>query len=110
MRTRRHAAALGCAIRGRTCFHASGRWQSGRSGTFPGRFENFGCRHRWLSARLGARWARSNLAVPLHQGQVAAVAWNGGRIFSASEDGTVRILDLDESKWKARSRQIIGKR
>jgi WD40 repeat protein len=48
------------------------------------------------------------LAVPLHQCQVAAVAWNGGRIFSASEDGTVRILDLDESKWKARARQIIG--
>ena len=49
------------------------------------------------------------LAVPLHQRPVAAVAWNGGRIFSASEDGTVRILDLDESKWKARARQIIGR-
>ena len=49
-----------------------------------------------------------SLAVPLHQGPVAAVAWNGGRIFSASDDGTVRILDLDETKWKARARQIIG--
>jgi WD40 repeat protein len=49
-----------------------------------------------------------SLAVPLHQGPVAAVAWNGGRIFSASEDGTVRILDLDETKWKSRARQFIG--
>jgi hypothetical protein len=49
-----------------------------------------------------------SLAVPLHQGPVAAVAWNGGRIFSASEDRTVRILDLDETKWKSRARQIIG--
>ena len=49
-----------------------------------------------------------NLAVPLHQSPVAAVAWNGGRIFSASDDGTVRILDLDETKWKSRARQIIG--
>jgi WD40 repeat protein len=50
-----------------------------------------------------------NLAVPLHKG--TAVAWKGGRIFSASDDGdhgTVLILDMDESKWKARSRQIIG--
>ena len=39
-----------------------------------------------------------SLAVPLHQGPVAAVAWNGGRIFSASDDGKVRIFDLDESK------------
>ena len=49
-----------------------------------------------------------SLAVPLHQRPVAAVAWNGERIFTASEDGTVRILELDETKWKARARQIIG--
>ena len=28
-----------------------------------------------------------SLAVPLHQGPVAAVAWNGDHIFTASEDG-----------------------
>jgi WD40 repeat protein len=49
-----------------------------------------------------------HLAVPLHNGPVAALAWVGSRIFSASEDGMFRILDLDETKWKARARQIIG--
>jgi WD40 repeat protein len=49
-----------------------------------------------------------SLAVALHQRPVTAVTWNGSRIFSASEDGTVRILDLDETKWKSRARQIIG--
>jgi hypothetical protein len=48
------------------------------------------------------------LAVPLHQKPAAAVVWNGGRTFSASEDGTVRVLDLDEAKWKERARQVIG--
>ncbi len=49
-----------------------------------------------------------SLEVLLHQGPVAAVAWNGGRIFSASDDGNVRIFDLDESQWKERARRIIG--
>jgi WD40 repeat protein len=49
-----------------------------------------------------------NLAVPLHQRPVGAVAWNGSRIFSASEDGTVRVVDLDETKWASRARQVIG--
>ncbi|HEY5704728.1 MAG TPA: hypothetical protein VIS96_04060 [Terrimicrobiaceae bacterium] len=48
------------------------------------------------------------LAIPLHQRPVAAVAWKGERIFSASDDGSVRILDLDETKWKARARQVVG--
>ena len=26
----------------------------------------------------------------------------------SSDDGTVRILDLDETKWKARASQVIG--
>ena len=49
-----------------------------------------------------------SLAVPLHQHPIAAVSCNGGRVFSASDDGTVRILDLDETKWKARASQVIG--
>ncbi|MFZ0709523.1 MAG: hypothetical protein WAM53_05740, partial [Terrimicrobiaceae bacterium] len=49
-----------------------------------------------------------SLAIPLHQRPVAAVAWQGERIFSASDDGTVSVLDLDEAKWKERTRQIVG--
>jgi WD40 repeat protein len=49
-----------------------------------------------------------SFAISMHDGSIAAVAWKGERIFSASDDGTVRILDLDETKWKARARQIIG--
>jgi WD40 repeat protein len=49
-----------------------------------------------------------HLAVRLNEHPVAAVAWNGQRIFSASDDGKVRILDLDETKWKARVHQVIG--
>ena len=49
-----------------------------------------------------------SLAIPLHEGPVAAVAWRGDRVFSASDDGNVRILDLDETKWIERTRQIIG--
>lgn len=49
-----------------------------------------------------------SLAVELHRRPVSSVVWNGSRIFSASEDGTVRVLDLDETKWRSRARQIIG--
>ena len=49
-----------------------------------------------------------NLAVPMHSAVVSALAWNGSRLFSASEDGKLCILDLDETKWKSRARQIIG--
>ena len=57
----------------------------------------------WESADLTPYFA-----VPLHQRPVSAVTWIGSRIFSASEDGTVRILDLDETKWNVRARQVIG--
>src|SRR5262249_3660761 len=57
-------------------------------------------------------WESGNLtpylAVPLHQRPVSALSWIGSRIFSASEDGTVRILDLEETKWNSRAHQIIG--
>src|SRR4030095_6152269 len=57
-------------------------------------------------------WESDNLtpylAVPLHQGPVSALSWIGSSIFSASEDGTVRILDLEETKWNSRAHQIIG--
>ena len=57
-------------------------------------------------------WERADLtpylAVTVHNGPVSALSWIGSRIFSASEDGTVRILDLDETKWKSRAHQIIG--
>ena len=39
---------------------------------------------------------------------VSALSWIGSRIFSASEDGTVRILDLEETKWNSRAHQFIG--
>ena len=48
------------------------------------------------------------LAVALHQRPAAAVVWHGSQIFSASEDGTVRALDLDEAMWKERARRLIG--
>jgi WD40 repeat protein/class 3 adenylate cyclase len=48
------------------------------------------------------------LAVSLHRGRVASLAWNGGSLFSASEDGMVCIIDLDETKWTSRARQVIG--
>jgi WD40 repeat protein len=48
------------------------------------------------------------LAVALHQRPSAAVVWHGSHIFSASEDGTVRALDLDEVMWKERARRLIG--
>ncbi len=49
-----------------------------------------------------------SLAIPLHDGSAAAVAWTGERVFTASDDGKVRIIELDEAKWKERARQIIG--
>ena len=57
-------------------------------------------------------WESGNLtpylAVPLHEHPVSALSWIGSRIFSASEDGTVRILDLEKTKWNSRAHQIIG--
>ena len=49
-----------------------------------------------------------SLAIPLHDGSAAAVAWTGERVFTASDDGKVRIIELDEAKWKERARRIIG--
>ncbi|HEU4678793.1 MAG TPA: WD40 repeat domain-containing protein, partial [Terrimicrobiaceae bacterium] len=49
-----------------------------------------------------------HLALALHQRPAAAVAWHGSHIYSASEDGTIRALDLNEAIWKERARRLIG--
>jgi WD40 repeat protein len=53
LRTRRHGAAVGRAIRRGARAHSAGRRLSGRSGEFGGRFEDHRCRLGRLPAHLG---------------------------------------------------------
>ncbi|HUF62067.1 MAG TPA: hypothetical protein VMN36_08325 [Verrucomicrobiales bacterium] len=57
-------------------------------------------------------WSADNLdpvaAFRAHDGHAGAVVWRANRLISASEDGSVLSVSLDEEQWRNRARTLSG--